>query len=105
FIEEIAQNRNLKKKDVEKIATGMFYLGVEAKELGLVDELGGEDEVIGYIENKTGEKVNIVGYTKTTGFLSSLSQVMNGNSFYIGKGIGSSVFAKAKSADSLSIST
>ncbi|MEK6869128.1 MAG: signal peptide peptidase SppA, partial [Nanoarchaeota archaeon] len=54
FVEEVAKNRNLKKRDVEKIATGQFFIGSEAKELGLVDELGGREEVIAYIQEKIG---------------------------------------------------
>ena len=57
FVSEVAKNRNLNKKDVDKIANGLFYLGAQAKELGLVDELGGKDEVIGYIEKKESTKV------------------------------------------------
>jgi|TARA_Y100000310_G_scaffold335670_1_gene418280 protease-4 len=105
FIEEVAENRNLRKKDVEKIATGMFYLGVEAKELGLVDELGSREEVINYVEKQIGEDVDLVEYKKEKGFFGSLSGIMNENSFYIGRGIGSSLFTKSRLADSLSIST
>ena len=105
FIEEVAENRNLRKKDVEEIATGLFYIGAEAKNLGLVDELGGREEVINYIENQIGEKAGIVEYKKQKGFLSSLGQVMNEKSFYVGKGIGSSFFTKSKLVDSISILT
>jgi len=105
FIEEVAKNRNLKEKDVKKIATGLFYLGAEAKKLGLVDELGSRDEVIGYLEEEIGEDVDIVEYKKEKGFLSSLSQVMNDKFFYMGMGIGSSLFTKARLADSVSINT
>ncbi len=102
---EVAKNRNLKKKDVEKIATGLFYIGAEAKELGLVDELGSRDEVISYIEKQIGEEADLVEYKKKRGFFGSLGQVMNENSFYIGKGFGNSFFTKARLADSLSILT
>jgi len=105
FIEEVAKNRNLKEQDVKKIATGLFYLGAEAKKLGLVDELGSRDEVIGYIEKQIGEDVDIIEYKKGKGFLSSLSQVMNEKSYYMGMGIGSSLFTKARLADSISITT
>src|SRR3989338_7900311 len=105
FIEEVAENMNLRKKDVEKIATGMFYLGAEAKDLGLVDELGSEDEVLNYVEKQIGQKAYIVEYKQAKGFLSSLSQVMSEKFFYIGKGIGNSFFIKARLADSVSIST
>ncbi|MDP6599849.1 MAG: signal peptide peptidase SppA [Candidatus Woesearchaeota archaeon] len=105
FVDEIAKNRNLRKSDVKKIATGMFYLGVEAKELGLVDELGSREEVIDYIEKQIGEEADLVEYKKEKGFLSSLSQVIGQSSFYIGKGVGNALFTKAKLADSVSIST
>jgi len=105
FIEEVAKNRNLKKRDVEKIATGIFYIGSEAKDLGLVDELGGRDEVIAYVEKQIGEDADFVSYETKKGFFESLSKIFNENSFYIGKGIGNSFFTKAKLADSISIST
>lgn len=105
FVEEVANNRNLKKRDVEKIATGQFFIGSEAKKLGLVDELGGRDEVIAYVEEQIGEDADFVVYEKKKGFLASLSNVFNENSFYIGKGIGNSFFTKAKLADRIEIST
>jgi len=105
FIEEVANNRNLKKRDVEKIATGLFYLGIEAKKIGLVDELGSRDEVISYIEKQTGEQVHFVPYRQQKGFLSSLSKVFNEMFFYAGKGFGSAVFTQARMADSVSIWT
>lgn len=37
FIKEVNKNRNM---NVNQYATGMFYLGVEAKDLGLIDYLG-----------------------------------------------------------------
>jgi len=105
FIEEVAENRNLKKKDVEKIATGAFYLGAEAKKLGLVDELGGREEVIAYIEEQIGEDAHFVVYEKRKGFLSSLGKVFNKNSLYIGKGIGDAIFTKDDLAKRIEIST
>ena len=92
FISEVAKNRQMSKKDVEKIANGLFYLGSEAKELGLVDELGGKDEAIKYIESKENIKAELVEYEKEKGFLEALSGVMNENSFFVGKGIGSALF-------------
>ena len=105
FIEEVAKNRNLKKRDVEKIATGQFFIGAEAKDLGLVDELGGRDEVIAYVEGKIGEEADFVSYEAEKGFFESLGKIFNENSFYIGKGIGNSLFTKAELKESVSIST
>lgn len=105
FVEEVAKNRNLKRRDVEKIATGQFFIGAEAKELGLVDELGGREEVITYVEEKIGEEADFTSYETKKGFFESLGKIFNENSFYIGKGIGNSLFAKAKLKESVSIST
>ena len=92
FVSEVAKNRQMSKKEVEKIANGLFYLGSEAKELGLIDEVGGKDEAIRYIEAKENIEAEVVEYEKEKGFLEVLSGVMNENSFFAGKGIGSSLF-------------
>jgi|TARA_B100001964_G_C14201640_1_gene586102 protease-4 len=105
FVEDIAKNRDLKKEDVEKIATGLFYIGTEAKQLGLVDELGSREEVINYVERQIGEEADIVRYKKEKGFFSALSQAMNEKSFYIGKGLGNSFITQAKFPNRIGIST
>ena len=46
FIEVVAEGRGLGKEQVRSLATGQLYTGAEAKELGLVDELGGLDTAI-----------------------------------------------------------
>ncbi len=98
FVDEVAKNRNLPKDKVESLATGMFYLGSEAKELGLVDELGGKDEVIRYIEWKEGITVDIVEYKKERSFWDAFSEALSSNSFYVGKGIGSEIFKSGNPA-------
>jgi len=72
FIEEVAQNRKLTIAETEKIADGQFMLGVEAKDAGLVDELGGKDESIAYIEEKTGAIVITTVFEHETGLLEEL---------------------------------
>lgn len=104
FVSEVAKNRNLNKKDVDKIANGLFYLGVQAKELGLVDELGGKDEVIGYIERKEGIKAEIVEYKKEKTLFDILSDVLGRQSFFVGKGVGSALVDK-KIASGITITT
>ena len=104
FVSEVAKNRNLNKKDVDKIANGLFYLGTQAKELGLVDELGGKDEVIKYIEKKEGIKAEIVEYKKEKTLLDILSKVFSKQSFFVGRGIGSAMLDK-KVSSSISIMT
>ncbi len=48
FITDVAENRNLNLDYVKTIAKGKIYLGMEAKEVGLVDELGGFDDALAF---------------------------------------------------------
>ena len=41
FIQVVAEGRHLSEDKVRDLATGQLYTGIQAKELGLVDELGG----------------------------------------------------------------
>jgi len=41
FIQVVAEGRNLEERKVRELATGELYTGAQAKELGLIDELGG----------------------------------------------------------------
>ena len=94
FIEEVAKNRGLTNEQVNDLATGIFYLGSEAKELGLVDELGGEEEAIAYLEKELNITVEIVEYVEKPSFFDILAGTLNEKSFFVGKGIGSALTEK-----------
>jgi protease-4 len=59
FIETVSANRNIPLEEVRKIADGSTVLGDKAKELKLIDEIGGINEVKKYLEETLGEKPNI----------------------------------------------
>lgn len=46
FINNVAQSRNLPKNKVQDIAQGRIWSGSQAKQLGLVDEIGGLEDAI-----------------------------------------------------------
>ena len=46
FLTIVADNRNMSKSYVKSVAEGKIYSGKKAKELGLVDEIGGRDTAI-----------------------------------------------------------
>lgn len=46
FLAGVSEGRNMSKEEVDKIARGRVWTGSQAKELGLVDELGGLREAI-----------------------------------------------------------
>jgi len=46
FVDAVAQGRNLERKAILAVADGRIFSGRQAKELSLVDELGGREEAI-----------------------------------------------------------
>jgi protease-4 len=96
FISAVAENRNLPKEKVRELATGFVYLGSEAKELGLVDELGGKREALKYIEKELNITAEPVEYKESKGFLAELSGLSSENFYQIGRGIGSVFTADTK---------
>ncbi|KKR69830.1 MAG: Signal peptide peptidase SppA, partial [Parcubacteria group bacterium GW2011_GWF1_40_6] len=59
FVKAISLNRNIDIEKVKANADGSTFLGNKAKELGLIDEIGGLPEVEQYLEETTGEKPEI----------------------------------------------
>ncbi|MBI4980202.1 signal peptide peptidase SppA [Candidatus Woesearchaeota archaeon] len=89
FIQEIATNRNLSESKVREMATGEFFLGSEALELGLVDELGDKETAEKYLKDKYDiEDVDYVVYEQKKGLLEMLSGVISQGFFNVGEGIG-----------------
>ena len=94
FIEEVATNRKLTKEQVEELATGRIFLGIEAFENGLADELGGKKQAIEYFEEKLGHEVELVEYQEPVSLLHILRNVFSEHGYKIGEGISSSLIAK-----------
>lgn len=92
FVEDVALNRDLSENEVREIANGLYYLGVEAEALGLVDSLGGKDLAV----NKTKELANIteaqlVIFEKKRGLIDVLGKLSSNSFYFMGRGIGSEV--------------
>ena len=47
FVDRVAEGRNMTREEVLKSAEGRVWLGEEAKEIGLVDEIGGIEKAVG----------------------------------------------------------
>ncbi len=67
FIDVVAEGRGLSREEVRNLATGQIYTGTEAKELGLVDELGGLDTAINLAAELAGIETVIVEYYQPPG--------------------------------------
>jgi protease-4 len=64
FVQVVVEGRSLSEEKVRELATGQLYTGVEAKELGLVDELGGLNKAIDLAASLAGIEKPKVEYYK-----------------------------------------
>ena len=70
FIDKVAKGRNLPQSKVADIAQGRVWSGKAAKDIGLVDEIGGLDAAIAYAatEAKLGDKWELQEYPRRSSF-------------------------------------
>jgi protease-4 len=61
FVDVVTQSREMEREEVVRIADGSIFTGKQAKELGLVDELGNLQDAIGI----AGEMAGMEEYPKT----------------------------------------
>ncbi|MDO8741111.1 MAG: signal peptide peptidase SppA [Candidatus Woesearchaeota archaeon] len=105
FIDEVAQNRLLTDEEIDEISTGVFFLGIEALDLGLVDELGDIDSAKQYLANTLNITISAFGYTEKKSFIDLLAEAFSQQSFFVGKGIGSAVFDRTGIINKIDIQT
>ncbi len=80
FVKRCADGRNMSVEAIEKIAEGRVWTGAEAKELGLVDELGGMDKAIEIAAKKSGmESYTLLEYPEKEGFFSTFMNKKTSN--------------------------
>jgi protease-4 len=101
FIHEVAANRRLPVESVRKIAHGFVLTGAEAKELGLVDALGNEDDAVTYIEQSLGITAELYEFEPQKKFFEDLLGL---SSYNIGRGIGTSLITGTQT-DSVKVIT
>ena len=95
FLNNVKENRKL--KDTKKIQTGEFFLGIEAKDLGLIDYLGNKEIAIEVAKNLSNIKeAKIVEFKEKKSIFDVLNK-LNANAFYyLGQGIGSQLYYESK---------
>ena len=79
FLSAIAENRGLAEETLKELATAKVYLGREAKEIGLIDHLGGKDTAIARAKERSGltrEKIISYEERKHKGFLRRMIEEM-----------------------------
>ncbi len=96
FVAAVAENRNLDTGYVKSIATGEVFLGKEAVRMGLVDEIGGKQEALNYMESQLNITPEPVSFKKRKTFFDAFSEAASRQSFHVGEGIGSSLMRQQR---------
>lgn len=77
FIDRVVDGRGLEREFVEEIAQGRVWSGTEAKNLGLVDEIGGLDAAIKHAAGAAGLKsYRLVEYPRKKEFAEALQEAL-----------------------------
>ena len=80
FTLKVSQARNIPLDKLDKLARGRVFLGQDAAEFGLVDELGGLDAALGAllakVGIKSGEPVVLVSYPKPKTLQEKISELL-----------------------------
>lgn len=80
FLTRCSDSRNISKEELDKIAQGRVWTGNKAKELGLVDELGGLDKALDIAIAKAGvDAYTVMNYPQKNSFFESLMNTNPGN--------------------------
>lgn len=94
FVKDVAEGRNMNVDEIDKLANGMFYLGQDCIDNGLVDEIGNKEYALSLAKNMSGISDGKVSeYVEKSGFFDSVKKYMSYSSFYIGQGIGSALYS------------
>jgi protease-4 len=82
FVRKVAEGRKLSIDDVKAVARGRVWTGAQAKERGLVDELGGLDTALRLAKREAGipaeSSPRLVFYPKAKGLLEALLERLGG---------------------------
>lgn len=80
FTSLVAKTRNLEVSYVDSIARGRVWSGVDAIEIGLIDEFGGLEDAIAYAKEKAGiDKYRIKTYPEKKEFFEQLMEELTGS--------------------------
>lgn len=97
FISEVSNNRNIPINVTKQLSTGIYYLGIEAKEFGLVDYLGDEEKAISVAKELANiTDASLVRYKQKSSFFDLFNKLTMSTSYNIGRGIASELDFKAK---------
>ena len=82
FTKRCADGRKMKQSDIKKIGEGRVWTGLHAKQLGLVDELGGLDKAIEKAKSLAKlDEASVITYPAKSNIFDNLLNEIEGNSY------------------------
>jgi protease-4 len=80
FVAKVAESRGIEPAKVQEIAQGRVWSGLEAKRLGLVDEIGGLDSAIKFAAKKAGlgDKYTLAEYPAKKELAEMIAEALEG---------------------------
>ncbi|MBS3162409.1 signal peptide peptidase SppA [Candidatus Woesearchaeota archaeon] len=89
FVESVAEGREMSVEEVEDLSNGIFYLGMDCVDNGLIDYIGSKDDAVAYAQNLTGDVLSEIDYKDKKSWFSNLEKFSMMSSYFVGQGIGS----------------
>ncbi|SDM13122.1 protease-4 [Halogranum gelatinilyticum] len=90
FVERVAEGRDMDPEAIRE-TEARVYLGTEALELGLVDQLGTREEVEDHVADRIGEEVSVSEFQPDRGLTSRLRGGSQAVAYALGAGVASAV--------------
>ena len=80
FLSRVAEGRSMTKEQVHELAQGRVWTGIMAKEVGLVDEMGGLQDAIAFAASEAGlSEYRVREYPKAIDPVQAIVQKIQGN--------------------------
>ncbi len=95
FVADVALGRGMEVEEITVLANGLFYLGQDSVENGLVDYIGNKEYAIELAKELAGiSNGDVSEYEEEASFFEQMTKdYLAYSSFYIGKGIGAMLFS------------
>ena len=101
FLRDVAAKRGMSLEELRTVDSGIFYLGIEAKELGLVDHLGGKDRAIDVAKELAGIKeASVKTFEEKKTFFDLLQSIRSEGMYSFGRGFADAMYDKNLKASS-----
>ena len=97
FIKSVAEGRGVPETQIRQYAQGQVFLGTEAIEIGLIDEIGTKDDAVKMLEEQLGIEAELLEFKQPTSIFGPLVSVMDSFSFRMGEGFASQTFKQHQS--------